>query len=224
MDPQPVPSAPQRSTAWILGGGGVLSVLLMLRHPALRSHDIVEVIPQLVEIATANRFVHGALIAVQLLVLTGLLGFSRDLGWSSARVRVAAVCFAAGVACMTGAALTNGFVVTGIAETYARQPAAVLETLKPVLVLCHAANQALAQVGTVALSIAILCWSLVLTARGRGARFVGALGILVGLVPVVGLLSGRLPLDVHGMGVVVLAQALWYVAVAAWCASQRKPG
>ncbi|HUR29518.1 MAG TPA: hypothetical protein VM509_15115, partial [Planctomycetota bacterium] len=64
MDPKPDQAVPQRSTVWIIGGGAVLSVLLMLRHPSLKSHDIVDVIPALVESATVNRLVHGALIAV----------------------------------------------------------------------------------------------------------------------------------------------------------------
>jgi drug/metabolite transporter (DMT)-like permease len=121
-----------------------------------------------------------------------------------------------GVGCMIGAALMNGFVITYIASTYDGQPDAILETLKPIFVLCHGINQTLAQAGTVAISIAVLVWSLVLFGRGSAARVIAVLGVLVGAVPVAGLASGYLHLDVHGMGVVILLQAIWNIAVGVW--------
>jgi hypothetical protein len=42
----------------------------------------------------------------------------------------------------------------------------------------------------------------------------GGFGCVVGAGAVVALLSGRLPMNVHGVGAFVLAQAVWGVAVA----------
>jgi hypothetical protein len=220
MDSEQTRALPHRSTGLLIGIGAVASVLLMLRHPSIRSHEIVAAIAQICEAGTFNAFVHGGLLVVMTAVFAGLLGFAEYLGWSLARVRAGAVFHGCGVVCMIGAALINGFVVTGIARTYLGQADAVIETAKPVLVLCHEANQALAQAGTIAMSIAIGCWSLVLLGRGSAARIIGAVGLLVGVIPVVGLLSGHLRLDVHGMGVVVIAQAAWNVCVAVWCSTR----
>jgi hypothetical protein len=43
---------------------------------------------------------------------------------------------------------------------------------------------------------------------------VGALGVIVGVSPVVLLLMGRLPLNFHGMLAFVVSQATWYLAIA----------
>ncbi|HTF88240.1 MAG TPA: hypothetical protein VK843_07500 [Planctomycetota bacterium] len=211
-----------RSTGWIIGGGAVLSVLLMLRHPSIQSHTMSGAIAQIGEKALVNAWVHGGLIATIVAIFAGLCGFAQYLGWELTRVRFGAVFYAAGALGLVGAALINGFVTTGLAATYAGQPEDVVESLKPVFVACHEVNQTLAQAGTMAISIAILAWSMVLIGRGKAARIIGGLGMVIGVLPIAGLLSGLLRLDVHGMGIVVLLQAIWNLCVGIWLARQAR--
>ena len=192
----------------------------MARHPSVQSHSVADAIAQLLDKSTLSALVHGGLLVVLASVFVGFLGFADYLGWRRLRVRFGAVFYACGVGCMIGAALINGFVVTYLATKYAGQPEATLESLKPTLVLCHAMNQTLAQAGTVALSIAILAWSLVLFERSNAARTIAGLGLAVGALPLAGIFSGHLSLDVHGMGVVILMQAIWNVAVGIWLMRQ----
>jgi hypothetical protein len=90
--------------------------------------------------------------------------------------------------------------------------------------LCHSVNQTLAQAGTVAMSIAMLVWSLAMFERGIAARIIGVLGLLAGALPIIGLLSGLLRLDVQGMGLVILVQAIWSLAVGIWLMRQAPSG
>jgi hypothetical protein len=76
-------------------------------------------------------------------------------------------------------------------------------------------NQAFALVYVVASSVAIVFWSASILRSGALARGVGIWGCVVGPVILIALLSGHLTLGVHGFGVVVLAQASWFIAVGA---------
>ncbi len=210
-----------RSSGALICIGAVLSVLLMMRHPSIQTHTVADAIAQMQEKASLNGFVHGGLLVVLTAIFVGYLGFADLLGWEKLGVRAGAVFYGFGVGCMIGAALINGFIVTALASDYAGQPDAVLEALKPIFVLCHSTNQTLAQAGTIAMSIGILAWSTELLSRGMAARIIGALGCLCGALPIVGLLSSHLRLDVHGMGLVILVQASWSVCVGIWLMRQR---
>ena len=200
---------------WI-GIPSVLAVLFMAHHPTMRTQGIAEAVASLNRMATINRVVHGGLIALLLAPLVGFAEMAARLGWRRPAVRAGAIAYVAGAAAHVAAALVNGFVVTRLAGAYADAAPEAIESLRPILRFCHEANQVLAQTGVVAMSIGILAWSAVLVLRGGAARIPGALGIAAGVLPAVALLAGVLTLDVRGMGLTVLAQAAWSLAVAAW--------
>jgi hypothetical protein len=201
-----------RAAGALLLAGSLATLVLMTQHPTISSHEIGPVLEQLAAIAGRNRLVHGAIIASSVLAAIGFSGLAARLGWRSLAVRAGALAWLLGLIAFAGAAIVNGFVITSLAEDYTGKAAATQDTLKPLFRLCHHANQTLAQAGTLAASVAILAWSLALW-RG-GSRGLGIFGIVVGLLPIVGLVSGRLSLDLHGMLAVVLAETAWSTAVA----------
>ncbi len=208
--------APERFSGWAILVGSSLSVFAMARHPSTDASGTAERLAEMAGEAELSALVHGSLIALMLLVLVGLLGLAAVLGWRLGRVRLGVTAYSVGVLCMVGAALVSGFIVPGLASSYADGSPAELEAVVPVFSFCFRANQALAKIGVVAMSTGIFCWSLVLLERRSWARGIGILGLVVGTLPVVGLLSGRLALHVHGMLAVVAAQAVWSVCVGMW--------
>ena len=223
-EPPPSPNSypAVRAHAFALLLGSIASVLLMLRHPSVHSHRIADVLEELRRLSFGNGLVHGSLLVAMLVVFLGFLGLADRLGWRDPRVRSALLAQGAGFACMLFAALINGFVIARIAASYAAVPAEELTALEPTMVALHAANQTAAQAGTIALSLSILAWSLALFPRPGAARWIGLAGLLAGGLPIAGLLAGLLALDVHGMGLVVLAEAAWNVAVAVWLLRTRE--
>jgi len=205
-----------RTAALAIGVPSLLSVLLMAHHPSLHTSGMGEAVSALSRMATVNAFVHGGLILMLGTILFGFVEFSGLLGWGCPAVRGGMVAYGAGALFEAGAAIVNGFVVTRLAAGYAGQPAEALETLRPILRLCFEANQALAQVGVSATSLGIVAWSLALLRRAGAARAIGSLGLAVGVLPVAGLSSSLLSLNVGGMLAVVVAQTVWNLAVAAW--------
>ncbi|MCC7011676.1 MAG: hypothetical protein IT454_03855 [Planctomycetes bacterium] len=207
---------PALSACALIGVGSVLSVVAMSHHPSAHSPDLRAMLQEIAQFAGVSRTVHGGLIVLMALVFQGYWSLSRCLGFELERVRTATIAHGLGVVCMLGAAVINGFALSELAQRCATASDATLEALRPVLAASHALNQALAQCGTVAFSVALLAWSSVLVGQRGLARAVGVFGLVVGVVPVIALVTERLELDVRGMGAVVVAQGAWGVAVAAW--------
>jgi hypothetical protein len=107
----------------------------------------------------------------------------------------------------------DGFITPGVAQLAPGAGTPELQVTARLLTLCMLFNQALAKLGTVALSAGIAAWSADLL-RGPGlARAMGVAGILVGVACAGAMLSGSLHLDVHGMMAVLVMQALWTIGV-----------
>ena len=62
-------------------------------------------------------------------------------------------------------------------------------------------------------SAAILLWSAAIVRGGALARGVGVYGCILGPLTLLGVFSGHLRLNVHGFGLVVLGQAVWFIIV-----------
>ncbi len=193
--------------------GAVSSVLLMAWHPTTSAHDLADVVAEIASESGTTRVVHAGMIVAMWTLLFGLLEFAAGLGWKLARARFGAIFYGAGVLSLTGAALVNGFVVPAFAARYVGSTAADLAAVGPVLRVCFESNQALAAAGVIAVSAGIVFWSSVMIGTARGGSAIGVLGFAVGALPVIGLLTGHLRLHLHGMAAVVVAQAVWNVAV-----------
>jgi hypothetical protein len=207
---QPGPS--QRPAGIVILAGSILSVFAMAHHPSVSASGAAAMAEMAREAGLAG-LVHGTLIAMMVAMIYGFWVFAERLDLSAGVVRLGTVSYVAGVGAMIGAALISGFVVAALGASYAGAEAGAIEAASPVLAFGHAANQALAKLGVIAMSAAILLWSVRLTGRTGADRAIGWLGVAIGVLPAALLLSGQLRLDVAGMGAVVIAQGVWNVAV-----------
>jgi hypothetical protein len=206
-------SAPARGAGIALVIATAAEILAMAHHPSVETHDIAPAIEQIGRFATLAGVVHGVLIALLFGVLYAFTEFCRRRGFARPLVRAGLIAYAAGVIAMMFAAIVSGFVMAHFAQLGLHATDAELRTTAQLLNLCGVLNQAFANVGAVAMSVAIMLWSLDLL-RGAGAvRLVGVLGLVVGLLPAAGLLLGLLHLNVQGMMQVVLLQSLWNIGV-----------
>lgn len=194
----------------------LLEIVAMAHHPTVATVDIGQAVEHLGALSRLSGLVHGVLIASMLLTLYGISEFAVRRGLERPLVRAGAIAYCAGVLVMLGAALVSGFVIGDVASLGPHDLPMDLQITRHVLVFCGILNQACANVGVVAMSVGIGCWSIDLL-RDRGpARWIGALGCLAGIVPAVALLGGMIRLDVRGMRTVVLIQACWTLAIAGW--------
>ena len=76
-----------------------------------------------------------------------------------------------------------------------------------------AINQAFARILASASSLSIVLWSIAILKTRALSREIGLYGILAGTLIFAIAAPGFLRLDVHGFGLVVLLQAVWFITV-----------
>jgi hypothetical protein len=193
----------------------------MMAHPTVHARGVADFVDAVVQGAFRNTLVHSALIALVAALLCGYWGLSSRLGMRSLVVRGGLIAYLLGALALIAAGVINGLVLPELAARFQGRPPEQLEVLRPGLALCHAVNQVCSRVGTFALSVAVVLWSVALTRRPGAARAVGVFGYLAGALPLLALLGGHLRMDVHGMLAFLLAQTAWGLAVAALLLRER---
>ncbi|HEY6893909.1 MAG TPA: hypothetical protein VI258_07065 [Rhodanobacteraceae bacterium] len=202
-----------RIAGGVLVAATLLSILMMAHHPTASTHDAASLAADIAGSATLSRVVHGVLIALIASELYAFVVFAGRLATGRSAARAGLVAYAIGTGAMIGAALISGFVVSSLGVYYAgvADPAPFVDFAR----LSMTGNQALAKLGVVATSIAIVLWAIALLHDSKRARWLAIVGFATGLVPAIALLGGWIRLDVNGMLAVVLAQAIWNLAAGA---------
>ena len=202
-----------RAAGALLIVASIFELIAMAHHPSVHAADVAQAIVQLRAVSAAAAWVHGVLIALMLAGFFALTEFAWQRGITRPAIRAGLIAYAVGVVAMTGAALVDGFVTPRVAMLSPGVSATDLQVTAQLLKLCMVFNQALASLGTVAMSVGITAWSVDLM-RGAGAeRALGLFGVAIGLGSAGALILGALQLDLHGMMLVLLLQVIWTTGV-----------
>lgn len=190
--------------------GSLLMVLVMATHPTGHQMVTPEGGHRLIAL---NMTVHGLAIASVPLLFIGLLGLQRRLGHSDLTAAALVFYGFAGVAVMS-AALTSGFVASGVIHEFiGAAEGAERDLYGRLLEYTHFFNQGYAGVHTFASCVAIALWSMAMLKSGRMGKPVAWAGIAVGSLIAVFFVLGHLRLDVHGFGIITVAQSAWLIWV-----------
>lgn len=198
---------------WMLAIAAGLSLAFAMVHPQVHGHDLAGVFAQLRDGANYNGWVHGTLMALAMVLVAGLAGLSRRLGFGRPEVLLGLTFYAMGTMAMMGAAVINGFALSIFAGRYDGGVAGQAAALGAAFNIAGSIAATWAGVGAAGMSGGILAWSLRLARLGGAARIVGAGGILLGLATIALLVAGVLILNVHGFLLLVLSQTIWTIAV-----------
>jgi hypothetical protein len=201
-----------RLSAILLVAGALAGVVVMALHPTAHGLLSPENGPRLTRL---NTFVHGLALAAVPALFFALLGLTRRLGATDLSIAALVVWGFGGVA-VTSAAVASGFVAPGaiariVAENGSRVPQAFL-------VYTGLWNQGFAKVYLVASCAAILLWSAAILRGSRVPGGAGIAGIVLAGAVLAAFFAGHLGLDVHGFGVMTLAQSIWlvWIGIALW--------
>lgn len=191
--------------------GALATLVVMGLHPT--AHDLFGAAGR--SAARLNLFVHALAIASCPVLFFGAMGINRrfpsDHAWATGAIVFWGFALV-GVMC---AALASGLIAPKVIEWITSADEANRQTYHALLAYNRQVNQAFAKVHVAMSSVAILLWSVAILSTRAFARFFGWLGCIVGVVVLTGLFSGRLTLDVHGFGVVILLQAAWLISIGA---------
>lgn len=201
-----------RLIGWCLIVLSILANAGMAHHPYISVSQPEAQIEQMAQIAGLTMHVHGLLILVVLIYvwLFTLYGAAKNtpIVWLGSGL------FAAGGLAMAGAALISGFLAPAMllgAEINTAEQLAILEFQSRLLMQ---SNQVLANAGAFAWFCALLCWSSNLVRDNTLFRWVGLAGLLIGIISLFVIATGKWHLNVRGMSLFVLVISIWFCAFA----------
>ena len=158
------------------------------------------------------RGIHALAIGLQPLLLAGYVGLALMLPHRDLAV-LGLVAYAVGTTAVVGAATISGLTITPLLEDSVAASGAAREMILTQVRFAFLLNQGLTKVFVALAGVAIACWSLAMRGDARFPAALRWLGLVLAVVGVGGIVTGRLALDVQGFGMIVLGQAAWTVWV-----------
>ncbi len=207
-----------RRSGIALIAGSLGGILTMVVHPTGAASLTAD---QVAHLAVVSAGAHSLAMFSFLLLFLGACGLTRRIA-AADRIAFAAI-VTYGFACVAVfiAAAVSGFIVPGIMNRMVRDVPAAAQQWKIAIYGVFQINQAFARIYSVAACIAILLWSVSVLRNGGLGRGVAIYGCVIAPLIILGIGVGHIRLDVHGMGIVVLGHAIWFVIVGAQLCSRR---
>ena len=167
-------------------------------------------------VALLNIAAHSlGLLCIPVLFLGGL-SLTRRLMSPDRYSVVGIVFYGFALVAVMNAAVASGLIAPGVGrfilDADAGSNAGASQAWRVAFNLNGLMNQAFAKVFVVASSIAILFWSLAMQ-RVNIWKPVAIYGLFLAPATILALVSGRLRMDVHGFGMLVVLQAIWFIGV-----------
>jgi hypothetical protein len=211
----------ERKSGWALIAGTVAGIIIMSLHPS--GHDIAAP-GQLESVLRLSIAVHAlALFSLPVLFL-GAWGLSRRVETEDRVALAGLVTYAFGLAAVMNAGVLNGLVAPGILRQVFASDSPASQSARLMAGYYFRQNQAFAQVYVVAVSVAIALWSVSIIRSRRLDRALAIYGVILAPIILIALLSGHLSMGVHGFGMVVLCQGIWFIAAGVGlCRAQLSP-
>jgi len=200
-----------KNAGWMLIGGTLISFVTMAMHP--NAHLMLD---DFARYAPRNVIAHAiALVAVPLTLVGYGAVARRLLPYAGAWARLGHACLAVAQGAVSMAAVASGLIATTMVSRILASTGAEQDLARALLGYTGAINQAFAAVFVVGWSVAMVVWSAAIIRGAALPRWLGGYGLVVGGVLLAVTALGRLRLDVHHFGLIVLAQGVWTLAVGA---------
>ena len=199
-----------RKAGIALIGGSLGGILTMAMHPTGAASLTAAQVAHLMALSGA---VHSIAMVSALLLFLGACGLARRMAAADRISFAAIVTFGFACVAVVIATAVSGFIVPDIMKHMGRDVPAAAHQWQIVIDGIFQINQAFARIYSVGASIAIILWSVSALRNGGFGRGVAIYGCVIAALTIVGIGVGHLRLDVHGMAVVWLGQAIWFILV-----------
>ena len=184
---------------WAMVAGAVMGLVTMGFHPTGGGHAALALAVHALAITAAPIAFYGGWVLTRRLSADGPLS------------ELALAFYGLSAVATLLATTASGFLASDLIAQVAAAQGEARAAAAAVLHYNGAWNQAFAKVLVAASSVAIGLWSMEIVRTRLMRRATGILGCVVAAGVLLILFSGRLTLDVHGFGAVVLAQAIWLI-------------
>jgi hypothetical protein len=199
-----------RKAGLALMAGSLGGILTMAIHPTAGGPMTPD---QISRLAVMSAIAHSLAMISFVAIFLGACGLVRRIAAADRLAFSGLVVY--GVACIAVliATAVSGFIVPAMIQQMARDIPNV-PIWKILISGVFQFNQAFSRIYTVAGSVAMILWSASALRNGGLSRKVAIYGCVISPIIILAIVSGRLRLDVHGMGAVVLGQAIWFMMAA----------
>lgn len=195
---------------WIIIVGSLAALAGMAVHPT-GGPDIMENVRNLVEDGAFNMAVHFSLIVIYLVLVLGFVGLSDWLGLGRISVRGGLVAYCASVIAGIAAAVSGPIAMRTMAFAYSSATPDKADYIVSAFRVAGAQNYGWGRMWMIALSAAILLWSIELVRRTGFAKILAFGGFLVGAAGVIGIPLALIPLTPGALVILVFGQTAWSV-------------
>jgi len=202
---------------WLLAVTTLLSLILIAHHPVADLRNPARGLQNIVAMGNTDRWVHGLLILIVVLLATGFSGFAWRLGVAHPLVMAGWLSQILGAMALIGAGLIDGFIIPDLA---ARGGAAAYDLIG----LGGIWIQADTKLGLVLTAASAVFFGHALLHHRGGALWIGLLGIGVGGFSAAFVLTMAARFNPPLLLAYMSAQAAWHLTVAFWMIrGLRKP-
>ena len=207
-----------RKAGFALITGSLGGMVTMAIHPTAG--------PDNTHLALVSGIAHGLALASVLLLFLGSCGLAKFLAASDRLAFAALVLFGFASVAVSIAAVVSGWVVPDIMRLMARDTPAAAPQWRIAIASIFQLNQAFSRIYAVAGAAAITLWSACCLRQGRLSRGIALFGCTTAPLVVLLIVVGHLRLNVHGMGIVMLTQVVWFVGMGGqlWSHGDRETG
>jgi hypothetical protein len=206
-----------RKSGIALIAGAVGGIVTMAIHPTAGGALTAAQIDRL---AITSGVAHGIAIGSVVVMFLGACGLAKAIAAGDRIAFSGLVTFALACIAIFVAATVSGFIVPATMKHMARD-AANMHMWQVVIDGIFQINQAFAQIYSVAASVAVILWSTSALRSGGLGRSLSVYGCIVSGLIIIGVGVGHLRLNVHGMAVVWLGQAIWFIMAGVQLCSGR---
>lgn len=190
----------------------VLAVVGMLHHPTGGGRSGEELADSLARVAGMSKLVHGAMIGAEVLLLYALAAHAVRRGLERPAVLAGLVAYGVGAIAMIPPPIIDGFVIPDLALR-AQSDAEMRAVLAPLIAFAFGMAIAFAKLASALISAGVVFFSIDLLHERGAARWVGGLGVAIGVAAGAAVVSGVVALDARGMTAIVIAWSVWYAAL-----------
>ena len=200
----------ERLSGWALILGAIGGMVTMGFHPS--GGDLMASRDGAAHLARVALLTHALGIASCPVSLVGAIGLSRHVARGRASSLLPLVVYATALVAALSATVNSGLVGPKIAQRMMEAQGMRLEALSALFLYVGLAGRAFSGVFIVASSAAVLLWCAEVLARRSFPRWLGVAGAAASTLTLLAYLSGHVRLDVHGFGLLLLAQSAWFIA------------
>jgi hypothetical protein len=190
--------------------GSIGGIVTMAIHPTASG---VLTPAQFERLAVVSAIAHSLAMVSFLVLVLGAFGLTRRLAAPDRLAFSGLVVYVFAAVAVLIATAVSGFIVPNIMRHMIRDVPTTAQQWHIVIDSIFQINQAFSRIFTVAASVAVALWSASALRNGGPGRGIAIYGCIIAPLLILAICSGRLTLNVHGMAIVVFAQAIWFVGV-----------